>query len=74
MRTNGAAVKALRIATGWRVCRLAEAVGISPQYLTNIEAGRRQGSPEVRVQLARKLGVPLGAIVNVDPEQRATTA
>jgi transcriptional regulator with XRE-family HTH domain len=64
MKTNGAAVRALRLAMGWRVCRFAEAARISPQYLSNIEAGRRQASPEVRVRIAAALGVPLSAIVS----------
>lgn len=68
VKTNGAAIKELRVACGWRQVRFAKAIQISPAYLSNIEAGRRQASPEVRVRIAEVLGVPLGAIVDGVPD------
>lgn len=48
--------------TGWtgHQRRLAEQVGISPQYLTDIIQGRRtlKRNPELRERLARALDVP----------------
>lgn len=64
MRINGVALRELRQALGWRGVRLAVAAEISPQYLSNIEAGRRHGSPEVWTRLADVLGVPVAAITD----------
>lgn len=38
---------------------VANRAGISPQYLADIEAGRRHGSPPVRVSIAKALRCPL---------------
>lgn len=56
--TNGDAIKELRIAKGWRATRLAERLGISRYYLSNIERGERNGSPEVLHAIATLLEVP----------------
>lgn len=62
VRTNGAAVRALREAYGWQATKFAAAVGISRGYLCNVEAQRRQVSPSVLRRMADVLGVPLAAI------------
>jgi transcriptional regulator with XRE-family HTH domain len=62
VRTNGAAVRALREAHGWKANAFAAAVGISPAYLCNVEAQRRQVSAPVLRKMADVLGVPLAAI------------
>lgn len=59
---NGATVAALREATGIRQNKLAEAAGVSPSFLSNIEAGRKQPSPATARALADCLGVSLDAI------------
>lgn len=64
MNTNGAAVRALREAHGWRVSKFATAARISSSYLSNIEAGRKQASPEVLRRIADTLGIPLAAITS----------
>ncbi len=61
-RTNGAAIRALREAHGWQAKKFAAAVGISRGYLCNVEARRRQVSPEVLRKMADVLGVPLAAL------------
>lgn len=60
--TNGQAVRALREALGIQHAKFAVNCLISPGYLTNIEKGRKQPSPEVSRRLADRLGVPLDAI------------
>lgn len=59
---NGAAIKALREAYGWKGTKFAQACEISHSHLFNIEQGKRQPSPEVLRRIADKLGVPLAAI------------
>ena len=59
---HGAAVRAIREALGIKHGEFAISVDITPGYLTNIEAGRKQPSAEVAVAIAKRLGVPLDAI------------
>ena len=61
-RVLGPAVRALRIATGIKQGDLALRCDITPAYLNNIEAGRKQPASAVTVAIARELGVPLDAI------------
>lgn len=61
---NGAAIKALREANGWRSGKFATAVMISTPYLSNIEAERKNCPPDLLRRIADKLGVPLAAIKN----------
>ena len=60
--TNGATVRAMREALGIRHGVFAVDCLISPGYLTNIEAGRKQPSPAVARQIAHRLGVHLDVI------------
>lgn len=62
---NGPAVKAMRELVGIKHGRFAVAAGITPGYLSNIESGRKQPSPEVQRKIATELGVPLDAITHV---------
>lgn len=68
MKVNGAAIKALREAYGWKPSKFAIAVGISHGFLTNIEKGERNPSAEVARKIADAIGgpgvVPLAAITN----------
>ena len=59
---NGATIRALREALGIQHARFAVDCLISPGYLTNIEKGRKQPSPEVVRRIADRLGVPLDVI------------
>lgn len=61
-RTNGEAVRSLRITLGIPQTDLARRVGISAGFLSNIEAGRKQPSPSTTRRIADHLGVPLDAI------------
>lgn len=60
--TNGPAIRALRDAVGIKHGKFAVDCLISPGYLTNIETGRKQPSPEVARRIADRLGVELDAI------------
>lgn len=63
---NGAAIKAIRQAKGWKGVRLASAVGISRFHLSNIENPHsgKGASDEVLRKIADTLGVPLAAITS----------
>lgn len=69
--TNGAAVRALRLALGIRQQACAAHAGISAPYLANIEAGRKHPPLLVASRLADALGVPLDAITY--PQLSSTT-
>lgn len=64
LAANGAAIRALREAHGWRVSKFAVAVGISHSYLCNIEAGRKKAGPDVIRRIADTLDVPLAAVTS----------
>lgn len=55
-----------RVELGLLQKEVAARAGISAQYLADIEAGRRQGSPGVRVALAKALRVPLADLLRSD--------
>lgn len=71
MRCNPAALRAIRERSGLTVSALAESAGIKQAHLSNVEAGRRNASPEVVVALAKALKVDLPAIL-ADPESIAS--
>lgn len=57
---------AVRVIREWRDMtqgELAAAVGISQNYLSEIETGRRKGPAELQKRLARGLGVPLDLLI-----------
>ena len=62
----GPTVRALRQALGIKQSDFALRCGITPGYLNNIEAARRQPAPDVAVSIARELGVTLDAVTYVD--------
>lgn len=62
MNVNHAALSAIRAKDGMTKKQLAEASGISLQYLCDIESGRRGAKPDVMKRLAAALNVPLSAI------------
>lgn len=60
----GATIKALRDALGWQLGELAQALGKSHSYLSNIENGRKRAPTKLCREIAEKLGVPAAAIVS----------
>lgn len=73
MTTNGAAIRVIRNRSGWSLTRLAATIGVSHGYLSNIEAGRRQASPEVTRAIADALEVPLASITGTAPTPEKVT-
>jgi DNA-binding XRE family transcriptional regulator len=58
---------AVRVIREWRGMiqgELAVAVGISQNYLSEIETGRRKGPVELQKKLARALGVPIDLLID----------
>jgi DNA-binding XRE family transcriptional regulator len=56
----------VRVIREWRDMiqgELAVAVGISQNYLSEIETGRRKGPAELQKKFARALGVPLDLLI-----------
>ena len=72
MHINGPVLRVIRERSGMTVTALAEAAGIRQAHLSNIEAGRRQPSPDVAVSLARALRVDLPIILK-DPDEAAAS-
>lgn len=62
MGVNKDALTAIRNKDGMTKTQLAEAAGISLQYLCDIEVGRRGAKPDVMKRLAAALNVPVSAI------------
>ena len=71
-KVNGATVASLRKALGISQVSLAARARITPPFLSQIEHGQRQPSPEVLRRLATELGVPLDAISHTVAEQAAS--
>lgn len=61
-KTHGPAVRVIRDALGIKHGAFAVDCLISPGYLTNIEKGHKQPSPEVTRKMAERLGVSLDSI------------
>lgn len=61
-QVNGAALRAIRVKDGKRLHQLAAEVGISMQYLCDIEKGRRGARPDVVKRLSVALDVPQSAL------------
>ena len=67
-KVNGAAVATIRKALGISQASLAARARITPPFLSQIEHGQRQPSPEVLRRLATELGVAVDAISYPAPE------
>lgn len=64
----GARIKALRKQKGWSQERLAERVGISTQYLSNIERGKENPTLDLLLRLADSLRVSPAEIFDFEAE------
>lgn len=70
----GATLRALREARGIKVGELANKLGISYAYLSNIEAGRKRLTPPLTAKAAQLLNVrPIALVLpdHFDPEVAA---
>lgn len=72
-KVNGTSILVIREALGIPHGILAKRAQISPSFLTRIENGERQTSPETAKNIARSLGVPLEAITYPALSQKKTT-
>lgn len=71
---HGPAIRAIRTLTGVPVGEFATRVMVSQGYMSNIELGRKQPTPELLRRIADALGQPLDAISYVlvsDQEEAA---
>jgi transcriptional regulator with XRE-family HTH domain len=66
LRVNGTALRIIRERSGLSATRLAQQAEISPQFLSDLELGRRNASPEVLRRIADSLECPLIALLR-DP-------
>lgn len=73
-RQNGASIRALRklAANNMSIDGLAEAVGLVPQAVRNIENESTQASWETLARMARALSVPVNAITRWPPPEPTT--
>lgn len=67
MHLNRHALKVIRERSGLSITALAEAATMSQPHLTNLEAGKRQASPEAITKLADALKVPVVALIDSEP-------
>lgn len=63
MRTNGAAIAAIRERSGLSKSQLAAAAKLDRTHLHRIESGERNGTPGQIKAIAAALQVPLTAII-----------
>lgn len=73
MRINPAALRTIRQDRGVSLTKLAEQVSCDRPHLSNVEAGRRQASPQLIRELADALKVDLLALLgpDTDPADKA---
>ncbi len=74
LKTNGARIRALRKAHGWKMVELADKAGITYGYLGQIERDVTDASSWLLRRLADNLGVPLQDIVAEELPQIPTAA
>lgn len=65
---HGAAIRAIREATGISVSAFAPRVDCTQGYMSNVELGHKRPTVQFMSRVARELGVPLDAISYVLPE------
>mgnify|MGYP001429696573 FL=1 len=56
-----------RASTGLTLDEVADLTGLSKAYLSRLERGERHATPRTKVQIARRLGVAISAIFDVEP-------
>lgn len=65
---HGPAIRAIRELVGVSISAFAPRCDISQGYLSRVELGDKQPSPEALRRIATQLGVPLDAISYVVPD------
>ena len=69
--TDGHKIRRLRERQGLSTSQLAAKVGVDYRYIHKIENNTREGSPEIRLALAKALGVDLDYITFQAESRRA---
>lgn len=69
MQLNPSALRVIRERTGYSQTELAELTGIDRSALSNMEAGRRKGTPAQLRELATVLQVPITALYGPAPAE-----
>jgi transcriptional regulator with XRE-family HTH domain len=63
--TFGMAVESLRVRDGFTQTEFAKKLGVSRQYLCDVEKGRRLASPEQAARFAKAFGHPPAVLVRL---------
>jgi transcriptional regulator with XRE-family HTH domain len=71
VQINPSALTEIRERTGYSKAAFASLVGIAPSYLTELEQGKKPGSPSVIKRMADALKCPVTAII-CDPAAAAS--
>lgn len=66
-QANGPAIRAIRELLGVSISAFAPRCGVSQGYMSRVELGDKQPSPQVLRAIADQLGVPLDAVSYVIP-------
>ncbi|MFZ5898665.1 MAG: helix-turn-helix domain-containing protein [Bacillota bacterium] len=69
MNQLGTMVRQARLARGLSQTRLARAVGLTPQYISDIERGRAFGSYRTLQRLAARLELSLDSLLSANPDK-----
>lgn len=64
-------LRAWRVEAGWTLEEVADLVGYSVSQLSRAERGERNLSPEAKVRISRRLGVPVRELFEVESEEEA---
>jgi transcriptional regulator with XRE-family HTH domain len=59
-------IRTARLARSWTLRQLGDAVGVTPAYIADIEAGRRQPSVELQDRLSAALAIPSEELAAAD--------
>lgn len=65
--TIGENIKQLRISREWSQQTLADEIGLSRNYISELESNKRNLSITTLKNLAEKLGVPIGLLIDEEP-------
>ncbi len=70
MGTLGQEIRSKRLAGGLSLREFARRVGVTPPYVTDLEADRRRPGPEVLARMAAELGLPVEQLEALDTRLR----
>jgi transcriptional regulator with XRE-family HTH domain len=74
MTTHTTKLREWRVANDYTLKEVADLAGVSDSMLSLVERGLRNLSPRTRVMVARRLGVPVGELFEVEPLEEAPAA